>query len=287
MNTPLHIAIQNGNIEIVKALLADECDLGARNADGLTPLELAVKLNHDEIVRLLLEKGAGHLPPTETDSLSPQERKNRISFWMRFVFIVYGIVTSVSIIYALITIGILTSGQEHRIIHRATNVIEALYGVFFAFPGLAVSLYCYFFFLFRIWEEVPRQFARTTPAMAAGLSLVPFFSWYWMFVALGGLYQDMNKTLESYGQEKRFNVTLMISACVVWLIIDLTSIILGLGLGVAAQMDITSPVVVFLHFVTIVSSLLWLAFTGAIFWIIRKDVLEFVDMKSRGEKTLS
>lgn len=280
MNTPLHIAIQNGNIEIVRTLLADGCDLDARNADGLTPLDLAVKLNQDEIVRLLLEHGAGHRTPTETDSPDPQQRKKRISFWMWLIIAACGIMTFIGVVYAFITIGILTSGQDHREIRRATAVIDAIYVFLFVLPMFAAFLCGYFFFLYRIWEEIPRKFARTTPAMAGGLSLIPFFSWYWMFVALGGLYQDMNKTMESFGRKKRFNVALIMTACVLWLANDLFSIILGLVAGAASAMDITSPVVVFSHFVTIVSSLLWCIFTCVIFWIIRKNVLEFVDMKS-------
>ncbi len=53
-NTPLHIAVQNGNAEIVKILLASDCDVNARNADGLTPLDLATMANNTEIVALLI-----------------------------------------------------------------------------------------------------------------------------------------------------------------------------------------------------------------------------------------
>ena len=62
MHTPLHTAIQNGNIDIIKMLLADGCDLSERNAQGQTPLDLATVINNEEIVRLLLEHGAGHCP---------------------------------------------------------------------------------------------------------------------------------------------------------------------------------------------------------------------------------
>jgi hypothetical protein len=86
MNTPLHIAIQNGNIEIIKSLLADGCDVHARNNEGLTPLDLATTLNSEEIVHLLLEHGAGHLPPqpaysTASVLFTPEQRKKRITFW--------------------------------------------------------------------------------------------------------------------------------------------------------------------------------------------------------------
>jgi hypothetical protein len=281
MNTPLHIAIRNGNIEIVKALLSDGCDLGAHNDEGLTPLDLAAKLNHDEIVRLLLERGAGHLPPppTGTIPLDPPQRKKRISTWTMFVFLSLGILTLFGIAHSLVMIGALSSNLTHLNIHRITMVVDVFY-FFFLVPGLAAYFFCYFFYIFRIWEEVPRELARTTPGLAAGLSLIPFFSWYWMFVALGGLYQDMNKAMESYGREKRFNVTLIIAACVVWLVSDLISIMLGTVMGIVSTMDVESPFLAFSHFVTIVGSVLWCIFSFVIFWIIRKNVREFVDIKS-------
>jgi len=54
-NTPLHLAVQNGNIEIVKTLLARGYNLNARNVDGLTPLDLAIATNNTAIAQLLLE----------------------------------------------------------------------------------------------------------------------------------------------------------------------------------------------------------------------------------------
>jgi len=282
MNTPLHIAIQNGNLEIVKALLADGCDIGVRNADGLTPLDLATKLNQEEIVRLLLEHGAGRLPPSPmgTVLLEPLQRKKRIAFWMMFLFITLGVLSLIGMVHALITIGILPGGTHPREVHQVKAVIDAIYFIFFLIPCLAANLFCYFFFLYRIWEEVPREFARTTPGMAAGLSLIPFFSWYWMFVALGGLYQDMNKAMERYGQEKRFNVTLIIAACVVWLVGDLISILLGMVMGVVEAVNISAPLLLYSHVFTIFWSVLWCIFTLTIYWIIRKNVLQFIDIKS-------
>jgi uncharacterized membrane protein len=145
-------------------------------------------------------------------------------------------------------------------------------------------LLCYFFFLRRLWEEVPRQFARTTPETAAGLSLIPVFSWYWMFVALGGLYQDMNKTLESYGHAKRFNVTLIIVACVLWLISDLVTEFVGLVMLVASCGPDPEAVMVFSTLFTFVHAFVWIIFTMIIYWIIRKNVLEFMDIKTSVER---
>jgi len=76
-NTPLHIAVQNENIELIKVLLAGSSDFNVRNADGLTPLDLAIANNNVEIVRLLLEHGMVPTtpPPAQTSQASALLRK--------------------------------------------------------------------------------------------------------------------------------------------------------------------------------------------------------------------
>ncbi len=57
-NTPLHHAIKNGNINIVRFLLTPVrlVELSICNRDGLSPLHLACKLGFTEIVRCLVEE---------------------------------------------------------------------------------------------------------------------------------------------------------------------------------------------------------------------------------------
>jgi hypothetical protein len=94
----------------------------------------------------------------------------------------------------------------------------------------------------------------------------------------------MNKAMERFGQEKRFNVTLILTACVVWLVSDLIGIMLGLVMGIVSKVDISSPFLIVSHLSTIGGSALWSIFTLIIYWIIRKNVLQFVDIKSENEK---
>ena len=63
-NTSLHLAVQNGNIDIVKMLLEAGHNPNEVNADSLTALDLAVMVNNTEVVQLLLEhKGKTTAPP--------------------------------------------------------------------------------------------------------------------------------------------------------------------------------------------------------------------------------
>ena len=53
---PLHIACQNGHTKIAGLLLDRGTDIDHKNAEGSTPLDLAVKARHKETVRHLLSK---------------------------------------------------------------------------------------------------------------------------------------------------------------------------------------------------------------------------------------
>ena len=57
-DTPLHFAVRNGDIEIVKMLLDRGADVDAINLYNVTPLHIAVESKKVEIVELLLNHGA-------------------------------------------------------------------------------------------------------------------------------------------------------------------------------------------------------------------------------------
>ena len=70
------------------------------------------------------------------------------------------------------------------------------------------------FLMFQFWNLVPRDIARTTPGKAAWFSLIPFFSYYWLFVCLWGLGKDINRTLEQRGIDSRANEMLLLGYCI-------------------------------------------------------------------------
>jgi ankyrin len=55
----LHFAAYGGNINVVKVLLSEGADVSSRDADGVTPLMLACKKGHLEVVQVLLEATEG------------------------------------------------------------------------------------------------------------------------------------------------------------------------------------------------------------------------------------
>jgi ankyrin repeat protein len=59
--TPLHIACNYNNIEVVKLLLQQQIDVNLKNTDGDTPLSIAIRQNHTEVIKLLVDAGATDL----------------------------------------------------------------------------------------------------------------------------------------------------------------------------------------------------------------------------------
>ena len=145
-NTPLHIAIQNGNIDIIKSLLADGCEtIHARNAEGQTPLCLATATNNEEIVRLLLEHGAGHSPsPPPSDfayaPLDVEQRKKRITFYTMLVCATLGVPAIVDVIRCLISVAIFSEPHPPHL-HMIAGVMYLIYALCFIIPVYMAYLF--------------------------------------------------------------------------------------------------------------------------------------------------
>ena len=56
--TPLHVALRQGNVDVAQLLLEHGADVEAQDDDKCTPLLLASQCGHVEVARILLERGA-------------------------------------------------------------------------------------------------------------------------------------------------------------------------------------------------------------------------------------
>ena len=57
-NTPLHIASQYGNQEIVQLLIINHADINYVNSEGWTPLHIASQYNNERVIKLLIDRNA-------------------------------------------------------------------------------------------------------------------------------------------------------------------------------------------------------------------------------------
>ena len=58
LETPLHDAVKNGNLQEVHALIQKGINLDSKDASGETPLHYAAIFGQETIVEVLLKKGA-------------------------------------------------------------------------------------------------------------------------------------------------------------------------------------------------------------------------------------
>jgi ankyrin repeat protein len=60
INSPLHLAAKNGRLNIVKLLVSRGSTIDAANSNEITPIHIAAQHGYSEIVHFLLEKKANH-----------------------------------------------------------------------------------------------------------------------------------------------------------------------------------------------------------------------------------
>jgi hypothetical protein len=59
-------------------------------------------------------------------------------------------------------------------------------------PAVIAGVVIYYILLYRFWLLIQDGNARTSPGKAVGFCFIPFFDFYWMYVAIVGLAKDMN-----------------------------------------------------------------------------------------------
>ena len=67
----MHVAVEEGKIELVKFLINEGCNVNCKERCGLTPLNLAVLAINVEMCKLLLLADANCRGPLFTSILSP------------------------------------------------------------------------------------------------------------------------------------------------------------------------------------------------------------------------
>lgn len=80
--------------------------------------------------------------------------------------------------------------------------------------GVIASLVFATMLLYKLWTLIPPDRAETTPMQAVGFLFIPFFSFYWIFIAYYGLAKSLNRELAPTRHSSKVNEGLCLAYCI-------------------------------------------------------------------------
>lgn len=98
--------------------------------------------------------------------------------------------------YILLIIGKILSLSDYDF--RSPNILQIL-----GIMGVASASVFYCLILYKAWSIISPEKAKTTPEKAIGYLFIPFYNFYWIFVAIQGLKED----LTALCSEKNISIT--------------------------------------------------------------------------------
>jgi hypothetical protein len=112
-----------------------------------------------------------------------------------------------------------------------------------AFPIFVASVTMEAILLYKAWNQIQDGQQRTSPGKAVGYGFIPFFNFYWWFVAYQGLAEDLNSFTRKYGlNAPQISSPLAMVVCILsickWLLIWVP--------GIGAMLAIAEAVVLFI-----------------------------------------
>jgi hypothetical protein len=124
----------------------------------------------------------GTIPPTYT--AIPQYKKVNLGSITKLFWWWFGLYLSV---FPFIIITLLSQGQPWVV--GLMCVFEIPF-----FVGMVLQ----YILVYKFWQVIQDGFARTTPGKAVGFLFIPFFNFYWWFVAFFGLSKDQNAYIDRH-----------------------------------------------------------------------------------------
>ncbi|MGA0447744.1 MAG: hypothetical protein ACO3M2_13160 [Pseudohongiellaceae bacterium] len=97
-------------------------------------------------------------------------------------------------------------------------------------PALIVTTVFWCILLYRQWSLLQGHGARVTPGKAVGFGFIPFYCFYWWFVAYAGLAKDTNSHLRGVGiTSTSMSFGLAVTDCILSILVCTIGIIPGVG----------------------------------------------------------
>lgn len=122
------------------------------------------------------------------------------------------------------------------------NVYFFLLGLIWI-PALIIATIFWCILLYRQWSLLQGHGARTTPDKAVGFGFIPFYNFYWWFVAYAGLATDTNNYLKTANiTSKRMSFELAVAYCV----LSILECTIGLIPKIGAVLAVPSMIVGFI-----------------------------------------
>ncbi len=107
--------------------------------------------------------------------------------------------------------------------------LELLLGLI-CLPLLIVATVFWCILLYRQWFLLQGHGARVTPGKAVGFGFIPFFCFYWWFVAYAGLATDTNNYLKSIEiNSTRMSFGLAVTDCILGILLCTIGLVPGVG----------------------------------------------------------
>ncbi len=92
-----------------------------------------------------------------------------------------------------VSIGLTVSGAE-----EAGMALALL-----AYPPMIYAVVIVCVLIYKIWAAIQGPTARTTPGKAVGFLFIPFYNFYWQFMAFWGWTKDYNALVQQRGLSAR------------------------------------------------------------------------------------
>lgn len=87
--------------------------------------------------------------------------------------------------------------------------------VFIGLAGIIAAVVFQCLILHKLWSMIPPEKAQTTPGKAVGFLFIPFFNFYWIFVAFLGLAKALNEELRGEAiADKEVSEGLCLTSCI-------------------------------------------------------------------------
>jgi hypothetical protein len=113
--------------------------------------------------------------------------------------------------YVLFLFAILSGSTEYAEPFTIPLIITVILGPALFTYGVVLN----FLLIYQSWQQIQEIHPRTTPGKAAGFMFIPFFNFYWVFVAYWGFARDYNKYIQNIELNIRpLNQKLFLTFCI-------------------------------------------------------------------------